>query len=405
MFNARQLLGLAELATGIAQVAEPRVRHALATNLSDLLRYQNMLCRYDTRSLKSLDVFSVHGFPVGLIQCESNLFGTQNPQTGTNVGSGGWSNVVEKFARAKEYCESPFEIRYDAKGKSVIPVPGEWIGDRRGGNADSVRTVRLHCGSSARAHLPEASLDAVLTDPPYFANVQYAELMDFCYVWLRRLVGEDDPAFAHPSTRREGDLNGNQTLERGLEQFVAGLSEVYSAAAQALVPGRPFAFTYHHNSLEAYHPVAVALLDSGLVCTAALPCPAEMGGSIHIHGSDSSIVDTVFICRTEGRMPARSLATDVGAVSRRVARDLDLLRQGGVPVSRGDARCVTFGDLTRLVVWKLRPEWDRGAAWRTKLATIGRALEGLPSWEAISERLGNGDAGRSDAVEDVEIRF
>jgi hypothetical protein len=88
-----------------------------------------------------------------------------------------------------------------------------------------------------------------------------------------------------------------------------------------------------------------------------------------------------------------------------VARDLDLLRQGGVPVSRGDARCVTFGDLTRLVVWKLRPEWDRGAAWRTKLATIGRALEGLPSWAAISERLGNGDAGRSDAVEDVEIRF
>jgi hypothetical protein len=107
------------------------VRHALATNLSDLLRYQNMLCRYDTRSLKSLDVFSVHGFPVGLIQAESNLLGIQHPETGRNVGSGGWTNVVEKLARAKEYCEAPFEIRHEGRSKRTVPVPGEWIGDRR----------------------------------------------------------------------------------------------------------------------------------------------------------------------------------------------------------------------------------------------------------------------------------
>ena len=48
------------------------MRHALATNLSDLLRYQNMLCRYDTTALKSLDIFSVHGFPgrVGAMRIE-----------------------------------------------------------------------------------------------------------------------------------------------------------------------------------------------------------------------------------------------------------------------------------------------------------------------------------------------
>jgi len=57
------------------------VKAALATNLSDLLRYQNMLCRYDTSALKSPDIFSVHGFPVGLVQCESNLLGIidENP--------------------------------------------------------------------------------------------------------------------------------------------------------------------------------------------------------------------------------------------------------------------------------------------------------------------------------------
>ena len=68
--------------------------------------------------------------------------------------------------------------------------------------------------------------------------------------------------------------------------------------ARALKPGAPLAFTFHHNKLDAYFAV-VAMLDSGLICSASLPCPAEMGGSIHIHGTASSIVDTVFVCRDQ----------------------------------------------------------------------------------------------------------
>lgn len=94
MFNDRQLLGLEMSCRRIAEVKDARVRHALATNLSDLLRYQNLLCRYDTMALKSLDIFSVHGFPMGLVQCESNLLGIPNGG-GMSVGSGGWSNIVD----------------------------------------------------------------------------------------------------------------------------------------------------------------------------------------------------------------------------------------------------------------------------------------------------------------------
>ena len=80
MFIARQLLGLELSARLITRSTNERVRNSLATNLSDLLRYQNMLCRYDTMALKSLDIFSVHGFPVGLIQCESNFLGIVEPK-------------------------------------------------------------------------------------------------------------------------------------------------------------------------------------------------------------------------------------------------------------------------------------------------------------------------------------
>ncbi len=385
MFNPRQLLGLERLGRHILGVEDERVRNALATNFSDLLRYQNMACRYDRRALKSLDVFSVHGFPVGLVQCESNLLGIQRPGTRTNVGSGGWSNIVQKFLKAKQYCDEPFEVRYSNGRKSLISMPGEWIGDRRNGS-DEGRVVALHAGSSTEAKLSESSLDAVFTDPPYFANVQYAELMDFCYVWLRRLVTAE--AFRSHSTRNPDELTGNVTLNRTLEHFTEGLSTAYRCMGRALKPGRPFVFTYHHNRLDAYYPVAVALLDAGLVCTASLPCPAEMGGSIHIHGTESSIIDTVFVSRSTGRVARRELADDATSIASLVRRDVELLREGSVRVTNGDARCVAFGHLIRLAIWNLRSNWDAGAAVEKKLARIGREVDRLGGWEAVHANIG-----------------
>ena len=140
--------------------------------------------------------------------------------------------------------------------------------------------------------------------------------MDFCYVWLRRLVRKDTEGFDRPSTRSPDELTGNVTQDRGIEHFTDGLSEVYSRMANALKPGAPLVFTYHHNKLDAYCAVGVAILDAGLVCSASLPCPAEMGGSIHIHGTTSSIVDTVFVCRASGARlregPAIRLARATG---------------------------------------------------------------------------------------------
>ncbi|HEY5869561.1 MAG TPA: DNA methylase, partial [Candidatus Tectomicrobia bacterium] len=127
--------------------------------------------------------FSVHGFPVGLVQCESNFLGIEHSKKGTTIGSGGWLNITEKYTKAKAYCTAPFEIMGNGKHKVQVPVAGEWIGDRRtvSGRIEQ-RHVILRCDSATTAQIAPASLDAVLTDPPYFGNVQYAELMDFCYV-------------------------------------------------------------------------------------------------------------------------------------------------------------------------------------------------------------------------------
>lgn len=387
MFNERQLIGLELSCRMIAEQPNERLRNALATNLSDLLRYQNMLCRYDTMSLKSLDIFSVHGFPVGLIQCESNIIGIRK-DNGGNIGSGGWTNIIQKYTKAKAYCVQPFEIKYDGKRKSQIPIVGEWIGKKGNGSLKGEsRQVDLHCMNAANLQIPPASLDAVLTDPPYFGNVQYAELMDFCYVWLRRLVNEKNSAFGRASTRNHNELTRNVTLDRGLHHFAKGLSNVFKRMASALKPGAPLVFTYHHNQLETYFPLATAILESGLTCSASLPCPAEMGGSIHISGTSSSIVDTVFVCRSTGLVPRRWIVGTPDALANLIREDLEQLRVGGLRPTRGDIRCIIYGHLIRLSIWRLRPAWDSRHTLSHKLKLIADDVSDFGGLEAVEKCL------------------
>jgi putative DNA methylase len=371
LFNSRQLLGLELSARLIAKLEDQRIRFALSTNFSDLLRYQNMLCRYDSKALKSLDIFSVHGFPVGLIQCESNLLGIVNSNH-INVGSGGWTNIIDKYAKAKLYCHKPFEVRKQGRVTKHVPIHGEWIGERLNGSA--TRKVSIRCASSTNLDLAESSLDAVFTDPPYFGNVQYAELMDFCYVWLRRLVGPENEGFDHESTRAKDELTANETEGRTLDHFTEGLSAVYQNMSRALKPGSPLVFTYHHNRLEAYQAIGVAILDAGLTCSASIPCPAEMGGSIHIHGTGSSIIDTVFVCRSTGATARSTLFGTPTELVNLVSRDLKELRLAGVGPTRGDIRCIVFGHATRMAVWTLKAGWNPTWSISNKLERFAQRL-------------------------------
>jgi len=385
MFNRRQLFGLKTLAKEILGVADDETRFALSTVFSDFLRYQNMLCRYDTYALKCQDIFSVHGFPVGLMQCEANLLGIPG------IGSGGFRHFVAKYDRAKAYCEAPFETAMDGRKKRVIQTSPERIEAVWAIDIEDLVAIRgprsasIAARSSRTVTIPPESLDAVFTDPPYFANVQYSELMDFCYHWLRRLVGTDFPELQAPSTRSVDEVVGNATQGRGLGEFTEGLSEVFRSFAGGLKEGAPFIFTYHHNSLEAYVPLIVAILDAQLVCSAALPCPAEMGASLHINGTGSATVDTIFVCRRTGTTRKSWLATDLKGVGRLVREDLAGLQGGGCTPTKGDALCLTYGHLARLAVWNLGADWEGGAAIETRMQRAALALRGLGSLEGVTD--------------------
>jgi adenine-specific DNA methylase len=349
LFNERQLYGLALLAERIDREREGPVKRALQTIFSDTLRYQNMLCRYDRQALKPADVFAVHGFPVPRVVCEAALLGVRR------VGSGGFRHGLAKYVRAKRWCRGPYEKTNSGKSRPTAPERiASTLVTSPARAASTARGAYLKRGSLMLDELAEASVDLVLTDPPYYANVQYGELMDFCYVWLRRLA-PTTPYFQRSSTKTSDDAVGSGGDDAvDIVEFTGRLSTVFEAATRALKPGAPFCFTYHHNELDAYAPLVVACLNAGLLPTAVYACPSEMRSSTHIHQRNAATVDTLFVLR---KPPVSVVGSDDHFGDDGLRKHLAALRRAGLRPTGADHECLRSGQLAARAMLELAAGW------------------------------------------------
>jgi adenine-specific DNA methylase len=227
----------------------------------------------------------------------------------------------------------------------------------------------VRCGSIVDDPLPAGSVALVMTDPPYFANVQYAQLADFHHVWLKRL----DPS--HPdsaSTVTDGDAVGSNIV--GMDEFARRLSAVYLAAGRALCDGGAFCFTYHHNDLAAYAPIVMACLDAGLAVRAGYACPTEVRASQHIHGRNASTVDAVFVLRKS----AVTLAAPGEFGSAWIVRRERALRAAGVKLTDADRACLRHCAVALAAIAALRNNWDADAP-DVQRYEAARVAIGLPA--------------------------
>ena len=133
--------------------------------------------------------------------------------------------------------------------------------------------------------------------------------------------------------------------------------------------------------------MGVAVLDAGLSVTATVPCPAEMSGSIHISGTKSAIVDTIFVCRSAPRAPGGDPAGERERLEDLLAIDVAKLRAGGVKPRPGDLRCLALGHLTRLAVAGLRADWDTEMATGSKIAKIAESMDQVADVDPVVDRV------------------
>ena len=304
MFNPRQLLVHAQLLKAIVEVGDYdwTVREYVLGAFQQYLRNQNMFAFWNVQADKLEPHFSNNNYHPKSLPIENCVF--------SMLGRGNWASCVEGILEGHEWAEQPWEAvgkealkRKDAalageiSGKSEKVFPGDPVGE-----------VEVFCGSSTDlAQLASGSLDLVITDPPFGGILQYAELADFFYVWLRLVLkGKYPEYFSAEYTPKAVEVVANPFREPenpdGFYQRL--LTQCWREAHRILKPGGILAFTFHHSEDEPWVAVLESLFDAGFYLEATYPVRSdETKGENAAFGAQKIEYDIIHVCRKRVEEP------------------------------------------------------------------------------------------------------
>lgn len=295
MFNERQLLCLSRLLKEILKITDTNIRELMLIAFSDCLDANNMFCKYETDWHKISRCFGLHAYHPIERPTENNVWGTE-------YGRGTFTKCFKKVRRAKLFCKKPHEQLPTSKNKRFKKHTGnERVEGKIVKSFDELRKVDcpalLRCDTAEDlSFIPDKSVDAVITDPPYFDNIQYSELADFFYVWLRLGFKDLYPWFNPKLSGRPEEIVQNEKMGKTMEYFNKGLKKVFTKCYRVIKDEGLLIFTFHHNKLWAWESIGKILLDAGFYITASPIVRSE--GKSGFHSSKGNIrYDCVLVCR------------------------------------------------------------------------------------------------------------
>lgn len=143
--------------------------------------------------------------------------------------------------------------------------------------------------------------DAIITDPPYYDAIPYADLSDLFYVWLRRTVGNLYPVEFSPGlTEKDAELvQQHRTGGRGKAgqiRYEEGMAKAFLRASEALVDQGYMVVVFANKQPDAWETLTAALIKAGFVVTASWPIDTEMQSGMR--GQVASLASSVWlVCR------------------------------------------------------------------------------------------------------------
>ena len=332
LFTTRQLLALMTFVkwTRVAQVKMEQVEYSaewveaietyLAINVDRLADYSSMLSIWVIIGECQGHTFTRYALPITWDFSEINPF---SGSTGDFLGGLDW---IQRF------LNHALKIRNNC---------APWI------SPQSSRNFR------------DLTVDAIITDPPYYDAIPYADLSDFFYVWLRRSIGDRFPApFAEPLTPKSAELvqhsgrfNGDNEAARTF--YEDGMAESFRAAHDSLCDDGRMVIVFAHKDPAAWETLTTAMIGAGLVVTASWPIDTERQGGLKVNRA-ALATSLWLVCR---KRPENARAGHYGKVKR---------------------------EMKERITERLRYFWDAGIqgpdfVW----AAIGPALESYSSYKEV----------------------
>ena len=264
----------------------------LALTLDTLLNYNNRSGRWDQSTGRVRSIFDRHDF----------AFVWSYAEMAPIIAGVGYKWAIEKTAKCIDELVALVrpgaagdndDLFADAEAAEYTPPP-----------------ITISCKSGdSLDHIEDASIDAVVMDPPYYDNVMYAELSDFFYVWLKRTAGHVFPElFRRNLTDKDNEAVANVARFRTKKgaKALAGrdyqerMASIFTECRRVLRPEGIMTLMFTHKATGAWDALTKGLMEAGFAITASWPINTEAEGSLHIRNKAAANSTVFLVCRPRG---------------------------------------------------------------------------------------------------------
>jgi hypothetical protein len=254
LYTRRQADALVAGLRAIAQMdCTGAVKDRLAFTVLGVAEMPAFLSRWDRFNLKPFEGMANHRYTQTTLAVESNPL--------SPVGRGTLPRRLEAATLALDWLVS---------SRERPPKVASTVAHRRG-RRNTDWDVLVTTGSSVRQALRDASVNVVITDPPYFDDVQYGELARLFHVWLSVYdpsVVVDEQAEAVPNS-----VKGITAVD-----YRATIAACLRECRRTLTAEGRIVLTFHNKQLAAWRALAGAIADAGLHERALAAVLAEHSG-------------------------------------------------------------------------------------------------------------------------------
>jgi putative DNA methylase len=351
LFTSRQLVALTTISDLVGEAREQVYRHAVAVGLPD---DDIPLDNGGAGATAYADAVATY---LGIIASKATVF----------------HNTLSRW-RAGEGKSAP------AFGRQAIPMVWDFAEVNPFAGAGGDLSGVVDGTVKALGNLPSApagyarQLDAteavngvrqplIVTDPPYYDNISYADLSDFFYVWLRRSLGDVYPnLFSTLLTPKGQELIATPYRFGGSKDearrfFERGLGKAFASMRASQDPDYPLIVYYAFKQAEmdeddsgeegdtavfastGWETMLEGLLDAGFAITGTWPSRTEGATRMIAMGTNALASSIVLVCRP--RETGAALATRrefVAALKRELPEALRKLQHGNIaPVDLAQA--------------------------------------------------------------------
>ncbi len=259
-----------------------------------------------------------------------------------SVGDGSLLSAFNGVISGYDWRENPWELvvretlshmgaNNPINGQSHKVYPGDSV---------LINNTHISCGSSTElTQFESSSIDLVVTDPPFGNNVQYSELSEFFYVWLKlskSAFGNNFFDSVYTPKNLEAVSNEARHPEDPDMFYKRLLTECWREAHRILKPGGILAFTFHHSEDEPWRDVLESLFEAGFYLESTYPIRSDQTkGDKAQYGSQKIEYDIIHVCRKRIEQPTRiswaRLRRQILSDVRQLKQLLEHHQSGGLP--------------------------------------------------------------------------